>query len=83
MRFSVTCDESNASPIEGRATFATDRFRFATAATRMSVTRTRPPRSGASDVRVVSVALTRAIIAGTARTQMRDPLTRIPHRENP
>src|SRR5918994_7488314 len=48
MRLSVTCDESNASPIEGSATFATDRFRFATPATRISVTRTMPARSGAS-----------------------------------
>ena len=56
MRFSVTWDESNACPIDGRATFATDRFRFATAATRISETRTSPARSGAS---AVGLAFTR------------------------
>ena len=43
----MVCDESNASPMDGSATFATDRFRFATAATRISAIRTRPDRAGA------------------------------------
>ena len=34
------CDESNALPMSGSATLATARFRFATAATRISATRT-------------------------------------------
>ncbi len=46
IRFSITCEESNASPIDGRATFATDRFRLATAATRISVMRTTPRATG-------------------------------------
>jgi hypothetical protein len=46
MRFSIVCDESKSSPISGIATFATDRFRFATVATAMSDARTRPARSG-------------------------------------
>ena len=45
MRLRVTCEESNAFPMSGRATLATDRFRLATAATRISETRTRPARS--------------------------------------
>ncbi len=44
IRFRVVCDESNAAPIDGRATFATARFRLATAATKMSVVRTSPAR---------------------------------------
>ncbi len=46
IRFSVVCDESNACPIAGSATFATDRFRFATAATRIRLTRTSVARAG-------------------------------------
>ena len=34
-------------PMSGRATLATERFRLATAATRISATSTRPARSGA------------------------------------
>ncbi len=49
MRSSVVCDESNAFPISGSATLATARFRFATAATRMSEIRTSLDRSGAVD----------------------------------
>src|SRR5262245_18035578 len=50
MRLSVVCDESKASPIDGSATFATARFRFATAATRINAMRTRPCRAGAVEV---------------------------------
>lgn len=39
----------NAVPIVGRATLATAKFRFATAATRMSEVRTRPGRWGPDD----------------------------------
>ena len=48
-RSSDVCDESKALPMSGRATLATARFRFATAATRTSATSTRPERAGASD----------------------------------
>ena len=40
------CEESNASPIDGSATFATARLRLATAAPRISAVRTRGARSG-------------------------------------
>jgi hypothetical protein len=41
-RFSCVCDASNANPMSGRATFATARFRLATAATKINATRTMP-----------------------------------------
>ena len=47
MRSSVVCEEPNAWPIEGSATLATERFRFATAATRIRARSTSPARSGA------------------------------------
>src|SRR3954464_4585570 len=47
MRSSVVWEESNARPMSGSATFATARFRFETAATRMSATSTSPARGGA------------------------------------
>src|SRR3954468_21339751 len=46
--FNDVCDESNALPMEGSATFATARLRLATAAPRISAARTRPARLGAS-----------------------------------
>ena len=46
MRSSVVCEESNARPMSGRATFATARFRFATAATRINAASTSPARAG-------------------------------------
>jgi hypothetical protein len=46
---SAVCDASNAAPIDGKATLATERFRFATAATRMTEARTSPAWSGALD----------------------------------
>jgi hypothetical protein len=47
MRLSAVCDASNALPIDGSATFATARLRFATAATRISEMSTSPERAGA------------------------------------
>ena len=58
MRLSVVWDESNDSPMSGSATFATDRFRFATAATRIRERRTRFARAGASFVSGSPVAAT-------------------------
>ena len=55
MRSRAVWDESNALPIDGRATFATDRLRFATAATTMSDARTRPALSGAARAAVASL----------------------------
>jgi hypothetical protein len=43
----MVCDESNARPIDGSATLATDRFRLATAAITISAVSTRPERAGA------------------------------------
>src|SRR4051794_12966216 len=40
MRSSIVCDESNDLPMDGKATFATDRLRLATAATRISAPNT-------------------------------------------
>src|SRR5215216_234757 len=48
MRSSVVCDESKCLPMSGSATFATERFRLATPATRMSAASTSPARAGAS-----------------------------------
>src|SRR5262245_6606191 len=42
--------------MSGSATLATDRFRFATAATRISAMRTAPPRSGPDDASTAGVA---------------------------
>jgi hypothetical protein len=44
-----TTDSVPCLPMSGNATFATDRLRLATPATRISATRTSPARSGASD----------------------------------
>jgi hypothetical protein len=44
-------------PIDGNATFATERFRFATAATRISEMRTSPARAGAEALGLVRRAL--------------------------
>ncbi len=58
IRFRLVWDASKAAPIDGSATLATARLRFATAATRISAMRTRPPRSGA----LTSVACSSAIV---------------------
>jgi hypothetical protein len=50
MRSSAVWLESKCWPIEGNATFATDRFRLATAATMISDARTSPARAGAPEV---------------------------------
>src|SRR3954453_13943323 len=47
IRLSVVWEESNASPIDGRATLATDRLRLATPETRIKVPSTRGARAGA------------------------------------
>ena len=49
MRSSEVCDASKARPMSGSATLATERFRLATAATRISAISTSPERSGAVD----------------------------------
>ncbi|BCJ40060.1 hypothetical protein GCM10010168_29180 [Actinoplanes ianthinogenes] len=64
----MVCDESNARPIEGRATFATDRFRLATAATTINAVSTRPERAGAS-VFAASTAIP-SNVAGAGRTHI-------------
>src|SRR5215218_9082938 len=65
MRSKVVWPESNCRPIEGSATFATDRFRLATAATRMRAVRTRPARAGAVPAWVsVAAAIRRASECG-------------------
>ena len=46
MRSSIVWDESNALPMSGRATLATNRFRLAIAATRISEVSTSPARRG-------------------------------------
>src|SRR5262249_9124623 len=46
---SIVWLESKDLPISGSATFATERFRFATPATRISETRTSPARAGTTD----------------------------------
>ena len=62
-RFNDTCEASKARPMSGSATFATDRLRFATAATRISDRRTSPALSGAVATAVPAGAL--AVLAGT------------------
>src|SRR6476620_11422757 len=47
MRSSIVCDESNALPMSGSATLATERLRLATEATRISARRISVPRAGA------------------------------------
>ena len=52
--------------MSGSATFATDKFRFATAATRISETRTRPARSGVPvDATRTSVVVAAAAISAS------------------
>ena len=52
-----------ASPIVGRATFATVRLRFATAATRMSASRTRAPFAGAADGMAAGIPAEGVVVA--------------------
>src|SRR5215218_10478633 len=67
MRLSVVWDESNALPMSGSATLATARFRLATAATRISATRTSGPRAGARSTSPPAVgAVTRRTLPGWA-----------------
>src|SRR3954471_12014525 len=61
--------------MSGSATLATERFRFATPATRISASRTRPARSGASreDGTVGSIATRGAMPHHPVRAMPRDP----------
>src|SRR4051812_16479381 len=61
--------------MSGSATLATDRFRFATPATRISASRTRPARSGASreDCTIGSIPTRGAVPHHPVRAMPRDP----------
>jgi hypothetical protein len=48
IRSSIVCDESKCRPMSGSATLATERFRLATPATRISAASTIPARAGAA-----------------------------------
>jgi hypothetical protein len=52
IRLRLVCDASKAAPIDGSATLATARFKFATAATRISAMSAAPALSGWVDASV-------------------------------
>src|SRR6476661_3374099 len=83
MRLRLVCEASNASPMDGRATLATARFRLATAPTRMSASSTIPARAGAVDCWAVVVggAVVIALLPRAARSAR--PLAQEPQAGRP
>src|SRR3954467_13889244 len=71
---SDVCDESNASPIEGKATLATARLRFATAAPSIRAISTKGARSGRESALAVGAAGSGCVLINLAPSGDSTPL---------